>query len=226
MRYHEITKEAEMGTPESNKINDTLKKAGYKQLGQGADATVWSKDIGTVIKIIMPSPDSASDSGGPSLAEKIFIKFYEFVSENQQYENLPRFIEIGGKHHSKFKIGNKEYIQTAMEQLYPIDEYGIEGDIVTVLSVSAPKRLSWEKVIQRLSTPGEDDVSKTTIAYIKNLDRTQLAKLHILYQLMVVMYHTGRINKFGWDVHTMNVMTRKDGTLVITDPWYSYMGSK
>ena len=70
-----------------------------------------------------------------------------------------------------------------------------------------------------------DDIAKT-LQYIKSLDNIGWAKLQILYQLMVILYHTGRINKFGWDLHTGNVMKRKDGTMVITDPWFSYMGSR
>jgi hypothetical protein len=36
-----------------------------------------------------------------------------------------------------------------------------------------------------------------------------------------MLYHTGSINKIGWDLHTENVMQRKDGTLVIIDPWFA-----
>lgn len=226
MRYHEITQEADMTSNEAKKIMSTLIGAGYKPLGKGADATVWMKDAGTVIKIIMP--DEGEDR---TVAANIFYKFYEFVSQNQQYENLPKFIEIGGQHHAKFQIGNKEYIQIAMEQLYQIDEFGIEGDIVNVLSAGSAKKLNWQNVLDRLIdenalwADGSHEPEKT-INYIKSLDKTGLAKLQILYQLMVVLYHTGRVNKFGWDLHVGNVMKREDGTLVITDPWFSYMGSR
>lgn len=228
MRYNEITHEAETKTPESKQIVSTLKKAGYKELGSGADATVWMKDAGTVIKIIMPS-----DSEDKTVAANVFYKFYDFVSQNQQYENLPRFVKIGGEHHAKFNIGGKEYIQIAMEQLYPIVEDGIQGDIVNVFSDGAAKKLTWKKVLNNLTnvdyleknasvTPNQ---AKELVEYIKRLGKIELAKLQILYQLMVVLYHTGRINKFGWDLHVGNVMRRKDGTMVITDPWFSYMGS-
>lgn len=224
MRYYELAQEAEEGTPESEEIVRTLEQAGYKQLGSGADATVWMKDVGTVIKIIMPDIDLPMTD-----ATEIFYKFYDFVSKNQQYENLPKFLKIDGKPYTTFQIGNKEYVQVAMEQLYPIDEYGIEGDIVNVLSDSASKRHSWGKTLENLRDPANylgSTNEAETIAFIEKLSDEQLRKLEILYKLMAVLYHTGSINKFGWDLHTGNVMKRKDGTLVIIDPWFSYMGSR
>lgn len=226
MRYHELAQEAESRTKEAKYINSTLTNAGYKRLGTGTDATVWMKDEGTVIKIIMPENYS-----GSTHAANIFRKFYEFVVKNQQYENLPRFVEIGGQHHTKFKIGNKEYIQAAMEQLYPIASYGTEGDIVNIFSDSTSNKDSWEVVKQKVSDAeylkksGSRQPLKTS-QYIKSLNQTELAKLQVLYQLMTVLYHTGKINKFGWDLHVGNVMKRENGTLVITDPWFEYMGSK
>ena len=38
---------------------------------------------------------------------------------------------------------------------------------------------------------------------------------------MRLVYATGRINKVGWDLHTENVMMRKNGELVIIDPWFA-----
>ena len=225
MRYNELTQEAERNTRSAKEIEKTLKQAGYKRLGTGADATAWMKDQGTVIKIIMP--DLNEDR---SAAANIFYKFYEFCQQNSQYENLPKFIDIGGKHHAEFTIGGKDYIQIAMEQLYPIDEYGIEGDIVNIFSDRATKKEEWDEVKRKLFDinfiRSDSDDPEKTLQYIKSLDRMGWIKLQILYKLMVVLYHTGRINKFGWDLHTGNVMKRKDGTMVITDPWFSYMGSK
>jgi hypothetical protein len=225
MRYNELTQEAERNTRSAKEIEKTLKKAGYKRLGTGADATAWMKDQGTVIKIIMPDLDEDR-----SAAANIFYKFYEFCQQNSQYENLPKFIDIGGKHHAEFNIGGRDYIQIAMEQLYPIDEYGIEGDIVNIFSDRATKKEQWDGVKRKLFDINyiskDSDNPEKTLQYIKSLDNIGWAKLQILYQLMVILYHTGRINKFGWDLHTGNVMKRKDGTMVITDPWFSYMGSR
>lgn len=36
-----------------------------------------------------------------------------------------------------------------------------------------------------------------------------------------MLYKTGQINKIGWDLHTENVMHRRNGQLVIIDPWFN-----
>jgi hypothetical protein len=38
---------------------------------------------------------------------------------------------------------------------------------------------------------------------------------------MKLLYQSGKINKFGWDLHTENVMQRSNGELVIVDPWFA-----
>lgn len=226
MRFQEFTSEAEEGTPESKEIVNTLKKAGYKQLGSGSEATVWAKDESSVIKIIMP--DEGEDR---TVAANTFYKFYEFCQQNSQYENLPKFIDIGGQHHATFKIGDKEYIQVAMERLYPIPTNTYPEAMVWMLSDFASKRAPWDKVYEKLLDPhtwinwegpqSPEDITE----YVDSLDEMSLIKYKVLYMLMTVLYHTGNINKLGWDLHTENVMQRKDGTLVIVDPWFSSMES-
>jgi hypothetical protein len=227
MRYNEITKEAERNTLSAKEIQQTLTKAGYKRLGTGADATVWSKDAGKVIKIIMPDEDvDRSESAD------IFYKFYEFVQQYQQYENLPRFIDIGGKHHTTFNIGDKEYIQIAMEQLYPLAEGSIEEAVVWVLSDFATKNLKWEVVYEKILYPdswlywSEPPSVEDILDNIQSWSKLEIAKWGIFYSLMQILYRTGKINKFYWDLHTSNVMQRQDGTLVIIDPWFGAMESR
>jgi hypothetical protein len=226
MRYNEIAQEAEIGTASAKKIQQTLTKAGYKRLGSGADATVWTKDAGRIIKIIMPDEDLDR-----SRSANIFYKFYEFVQQHQQYENLPRFLEIGGKHHTTFNIGDTEYIQISMEQLYPIREGSVEEGIVWRLSDFATRNMKWEDVYEQLLYPDtwqfmdEPPSIEDVLDAIASWRNTEKAKWGVLYTLMQVLYHTGNINKFGWDLHTANVMQRQDGTLVIIDPWFSFMGS-
>jgi hypothetical protein len=196
-------------------------------LGSGADATVWAKDTGKVIKIIMP--DTFEDR---THSANIFYKFYEFVQQHQQYENLPRFIEIQGKHHATFMLGDKEYIQISMEQLYPITEGTVEEAIVWMLSDFATKNMKWNQVYEQLLDPHtwiflkEPPTIEQVIADIQSWDNSDIAKWGILFSLMQLLYHTGNINKFGWDLHTQNVMQRQDGTLVIIDPWFSIMESR
>ena len=52
-------------------------------------------------------------------------------------------------------------------------------------------------------------------------NKQEKEKYHYLYELMRLVYATGQINKVGWDLHTENVMMRKNGELVIIDPWFA-----
>ena len=51
------------------------------------------------------------------------------------------------------------------------------------------------------------------------MNEQERLKYEVLFKLMTLLYHTGRINKVGWDLHTENAMMRGD-TIVITDPWF------
>jgi hypothetical protein len=222
MRAKEFT-EAESDTPNARKIESTLTRAGYKKLGSGVDATVWSKDEDTVIKILMP------DSGGDS-ATKTFMKFYEFSQQHQNVPCLPKFREIGGVHHAPFMIGDTEYTQIAMERLYPIPSGSFEEAVVWILSDLATQRTTWERVLQIVSDEATwegfayPDKVAAVLRTIDQWDDRDRAEYGLLFTVMQLLYTTGRINKMGWDLHTENVMQRKNGSLVIVDPWFADTG--
>jgi len=222
MRASEFA-EAEEDTPNAKEISNTLQKAGYKQLGSGADSTVWSKDEGSVIKIIMPE-----EGEDITMAANTFYKFYEFCQKNKGIPNLPKFIDIGGKHHATFEINGKEYLQIAMERLYPIPNNSVQEALVWALSDFVANSIPWNKVVSTLTnTDFFKHYDSPDIQQIQQLVRQTLSnkqekeKYHYLYELMRLVYATGRINKVGWDLHTENVMMRKNGELVIIDPWFA-----
>jgi len=222
-RTDESIEEAEEGTLNANLISTTLQKAGYKQLGSGADSTVWSKDEGSVIKIIMPEEGEAITT-----AANTFYKFYEFCQKNKDVPNLPKFMDIGGKHHATFEINGKEYLQIAMERLYPIPNNTVPEAVVWALSDFATGNTPWNKVVSTLTntdyfkhyeSPDVQQIQQLVQQTLSN--KQQNDKYHYLYELMRLVYATGRVNKVGWDLHTENVMMRKNGELVIIDPWFA-----
>lgn len=207
--------EADLDSQEGKAIVSQLKQAGYRMLGKGADATVWAKDDSYVIKILMPDDPS-------SQAEKVFQKFYEFCQQQPKLSCLPKFHEV-----NTIDIGGKDYTQIEMERLYKIKKHSFEEAMVWNLSEFASNRLSWNKALAALRAPtswehwaAPPSVNAIT-RYVNTLDPQSLHEYEVLYKLMVILYHTGKINKFGWDLHTENVMQRNDGTLVIIDPWFS-----
>jgi hypothetical protein len=208
--------EAEADTLHSDEIKRQLTAAGYKELGTGADASVWAKDSSYVIKILMPE-----DAG--SRAEETFRKFYEFCQEHQDLECLPKFNEV-----NVIDIQGKDYTQIDMERLIPLKSRSFNEGLVYLLSDYATKKMPWEQVKQALSQPktwhDTEYFSKSANQFalkISSLNKLNDAKLAVLYNVMTLLYHTGRINKMGWDLHTENAMQREDGTIVITDPWFN-----
>lgn len=208
--------EAGVKTPEGKQIVNKFKQAGYKMIGQGADATVWTKDATTVTKIIMP--DNPADM---TVATKAFHEFYNFVQQHSNLENLPKFREI-----STFKIGDKEFTQVVMEKLLPLKHGSFEEALVWQLSDLATKKISWQQAFKIMSQPetwkhfDPPPTVQQIIQYVKYMDQRTYLEYNVLFSLMTLLYHTGRINKAGWDLHTANVMRRKNGTLVIVDPWF------
>jgi hypothetical protein len=209
--------EAETDTPNARKISNQLRAAGYSHVGTGADATVWAKDDSYVIKILMPE-----DLG--TKAEQVFRKFYKFAMSHQYFDCMPKFNEV-----NTIDINGKDYTQIEMERLIPIKTNSFEEGVIWFFSDFVANGDSWEQVDSALRMPDiwklyNESVAGGLARYWKTLavsNTQQIKELKTLYIVMQMLYKTGSINKFGWDLHTANVMQRKNGQLVIIDPWFS-----
>ena len=205
--------EAEAGTEYSRDIDREFKRLGYKKLGSGADSKVWAADNDYIIKILMPDEPM-------SRAGEIFRKFYEFCQEHPDIKCLPKINES-----NTIDVLGKEYIQIDMERLTPLRKNSFEEGVVWFLSDYVANGRPWETVMNDLSGRHWEFYNKRQAARLaelwKGMSDQQLRDVKELYDVMSMLYKTGQINKFGWDLHTENVMKRRDGTLVIIDPWFS-----
>lgn len=201
----------------SKQIIAKLNQLGYKMLGSGVDATVWAKDEGTVIKILMPSYDY-------DLSDSAFLAFYGFCQQHKESPYLPKFIDIGGVHHSVFELDGKEYRQIAMEKLAPIQNGSFMEKMVWALSdLATVPFIKWPDVKKQLMSsdfwkdfPNEGDhLSDIT----QGLSNPQVEKEYLeLFITMQQLWQFGRKQGLGWDLHTENVMQRNN-IPVITDPY-------
>jgi len=220
----EIIDEYETGTDNSKKIFDKLKSLGYEKLGSGLDATVWAKDENHVIKILMPS---RTIPGTVAAAERGFLTFYNFCKARPELPNLPKFIDIGGEHHTVFELGGIPYRQIAMEKLQPIKNGSFEEAMVWILSdLASSIRATWTSVAKELqmSETWQLDSKMSDMPRLvteKLSDPATYKQYGILFQTMGRLYQLGLKNGLGWDLHTENAMQRKDGTIVIVDPYYT-----
>lgn len=215
--------EYESGTENSKAIFKKLEKLGYARIGSGQDATVWSKDDGHVIKILMPSRTIPSNV---STAERGFLTFYNFCQQNKNLPNLPKFIDIGGQNHSVFEINGTPYRQIAMEKLQHMEEEEFPYYLTWMLSDLAKTRAPWNNIVNMMKKPDtwSTDPSMSHMPQLvseKLADPVLYKQYGILYLTMGRLYDTGLRAGLGWDLHTDNIMERQDGTLVIVDPFYT-----
>ena len=211
--------EAEVGTTNAKTIANQLKAAGYSNVGTGADSTVWAKDDSHVIKILMPE-----DAG--SKAEQVFRKFYEFAMSHQDLPCVPRFNEV-----NTVDINGKDYTQIEMERLSPIEKGGFLQGMIWLLSDYVSKNTPWPTVESELTderpwyffSPNYSGTfARTWKSLVENPASEKTYSMYKqLYTVMKLLYNTGSINEFGWDLHTANVMQRSNGQPVIIDPWFS-----
>ena len=211
--------EAEADTPIAREISNQLRAAGYHHVGSGADANVFAKDDSHVIKILMPE-----DAG--SKAEQVFRKFYEFSIAHQDLACVPRFNEV-----NTIDINGKDYTQIEMEKLSPIQTDSFVEGLIWLLSDYTSSPEPWETIERELAEPKTWEIysskyantfARTWQSLLENPASKKTYAMYIqLYNVMKLLYSTGNINKFGWDLHTANVMLRQNGQPVIIDPWFS-----
>ena len=200
----------------SKQIIAKLKQLGYKLLGSGVDATVWTKDDGSgVIKILMPSDYSSADDA--------FLLFYKFCQTHKSLF-LPRFVDIGGAHHTVFELDGEQYRQIAMEKLSPLPSGSFMEKMVWALSdLASVPFMKWTNIKQQASSDEfwQDfpTVGDHATEVTQQLADPQVEKQYAaLFSIMQQLWQVGQQHGYGWDLHIENVMVR--GTIpVIIDPY-------
>jgi hypothetical protein len=136
---------------------------------------------------------------------------------------VPRFNEV-----TTIDINGKDYTQIEMEKLSSLEKNSFTEGLVWLMSDYTSTNTSWDDVDEELSMPGSwatfspqyaNAFAKTWQSLRLNLKTYSMYKQ--LYTVMQLLYSAGKINKFGWDLHTANVMQRGNGQPVIIDPWFS-----
>jgi hypothetical protein len=214
MRAQEFTpvvQEYEQGTPSARKIQRTLTGAGYRRLGGGVESAVWGKsgvEQGRpVFKIIMPGLGSSTD-----LAMKSFLRFYRLTKQRASPHWpvwIPQTDEAGRESdYAVFWIDGEKYVQISMERLAELSPG--ESLIIEDMADSLAQGHSLKKWVFR----NMDEARERFPQDIQALE----PQLSSLWAAMQVAYRkTG--GDYVWDLHGGNAMKRRDGTIVITDPF-------
>jgi len=199
--------EYEQDTPRARKIQQTLTRAGYRMLGGGVESTAWGREDGPVIKVIMPSGGSGTD-----LAMKSFLRFYK-LTRKKPSKHWPRFQPLRDEagrvsDFAEFTIDGRPYVQISIERLAELSygESEIIEDMATAIE-SGDSLKHWAKAY--MDYYRED--------YPREI-RALKSQLPTLWAAMETAYgKTG--GNYVWDLHGGNAMKRRDGTIVITDPF-------
>ena len=203
-----------------SQITSKLKSLGYKLSGSGLDSLVWTKDEGSVIKMIIPYQSRADR------ADSSFLLFYKFCQEHKDSPYLPKFIDIGGKHHTLFEFNGKKYRQIAMEKLTPIPKNTLMSKIYGKMIDLLSSESDWEKTKNRLVdpdtwTPVDQWATYSTRPIKQIMSNPETEKVyHGLYEIMKKLHDLGYRNRYMFDRNPDNLMLRGN-TPVVTDPWYS-----
>jgi len=193
------------------KVYQTMADAGYKKVGRGVDASVWTKDVGSVIKII-------------TSGQTPFLKFYKFCRAHPDNPHLPRFMPIQGQDHMVFKLYGAKFLQASMEKLQKIRSNSPQEFLIWYLEDAAGKNHSWDQIVTELTANQGSKLWKhsnqfpmeTLQTIYKTLTKTPDHWLPLYKTIVALRKHTGSAS---WDLHTDNAMRRSDGTIVITDPY-------
>jgi hypothetical protein len=194
------------------KVYQTMADAGYKKVGRGAHSSVWTKDAGSVIKII-------------TSGQTPFLKFYKFCRAHPDNPHLPRFVPIQGQDHEVFKLYGEKFLQVSMEKLRKIRSDSVQEFLIWYLEDAAGDNKSWDEVFTELTANEGSELwkhqnqfpLKTLQIIYKSLTEQPNHWLPLYKTIVALFKHTG--SALFWDLHTDNAMQRSDGTIVITDPY-------
>jgi hypothetical protein len=189
-------------------IRGALEQKGYKYLGSGVDQAAYTEPgTGLVLKIF-----GTNDTDQFSNDHKMFFKWYKFCTKHQDNPFLPRFYG----HESFFwphkpSKGQKPH-RYLMIRTEPLQESGNVGSVLANMSVEIGDGESVKNVMRYL----QETNPKT---YANLVARIREKGVLRFLQTVKKLHEIGDRNGFAWDLHSGNIMMRKDGTPIINDPW-------
>lgn len=219
MRAKEFVTEAPLYPETSREISSLAKQAGYKPIGSGVDARVYQhpkKKTGKVIKILIGQPGRPTHA-----AKKGFLQFYKFVKQNPNNPYLPKFGTP-----TALTLGKETVISVPMEPLIPVRENrsNIKDWYIKYFMDYALDDSDWEEFydyLEEMNDQGHhkflfDAKNKKFFEQLKGFYKT--IKKADLY--------ASKMGLGELDLHIGNVMKRRDGTPVLTDPFVVWGGDE
>ncbi len=172
-------------------IDSTLRKQGYRKLGSGIDQTAYKvPSENRVIKIVT---ESARRGRGLTPEQKMIERWVKWCMKNSDNPFLP-------KYHGVAYFDNPEdgsvYTQVSTERLFSFN------------------RDTRKKALMRCVGGFDSTKIDLNMAYTIFGDKAEM-----FYGTMEKIFGMASRHGYGLDLHEGNYMIRKDGQIVINDPF-------
>jgi hypothetical protein len=197
-------------------IKKLAEKSGYYRIGGGADAEIYVNDKSPdVVKILI-----GGWSRNTNEAAKGFLKFIQFCKANPNSIHLPKFGKV-----QTITVGKEKVYHVRMEKLYPLSED--EAQVAHIMTNRMNPKDTFDELIYIIRNHGSvvPGIKPKVIKMVKNRaareEKIAIKNKSIIPIIRKIEKFIDRSNNVEIDFNEMsdNIMKRKDGTWVITDPY-------
>lgn len=197
--------------PDAQEMRRRMRAAGYDFWGEGVDSMVWGKNEGTVVKIVMPMPNqgrSRQDAGNRAI-----LAYRQWAQEHSNNPHMLRFGTINGRPYRKIQIGQSEFLQLSMEALAELPAM-VREFLSQLLNQGVWEHfLYWQDFLRY----ARQDSRWTML--LDNIMQQYRAQMPGFYNIASQLRQWGTQQGLSWDLAGFNVRERRDGTMVIVDPF-------
>jgi len=197
-KFSKITTDRFRGDASEWMMTVKLRELGWTRLGKGSFATVYENYKKPFILKVTDLQDS-SYAYYVSMIRKFHNKHFPKISDL-------KFIEVEGK---KYYIYLIEKLKSLKKDMKPI--------IYFLGAVAHAYNATMKDIINDFNSANYKPVRKEVLYYLrKNPELVKAARIVGKYK------DKSTINGIFLDMHSLNMMQREDGTIVISDPYASF----
>jgi len=204
-------REMASSSPDAQEMRQRMRAAGYAFWGEGVDSIVWGKSEGTVVKIVMPMPNQGHSR--QAAGNRAILAYRQWAQEHSNNPHMLRFGTINGRPYRKIQIGKSEFLQLSMEALAELPT-AVREFLTQLLNQGVWHHfLTWQDFLRHAR---QDSRWNLLMDALMQRYREQMPGF---YNIASQLRQWGAGQGLGWDLAGFNVRERRDGTMVIVDPF-------
>lgn len=197
--------------PDAQEMRQRMRAAGYAFWGEGVDSIVWGKHEGTVVKIVMPMPNQGRSR--QAAGNRAILAYRQWAQEHSNNPHMLRFGTINGQPYRKIRVGQSEFLQLSMEALEELPT-AVREFLGQLLNQGVWHHFpTWQDFLRHAR---QDSRWTQLLDALMERYREQMPGF---YNIASQLRQWGAGQGLGWDLAGFNVRQRRDGTMVIVDPF-------